>query len=321
MTRPAWRSYLRAAFTLGVVVGLVAYVWARRGDLQAALRITPLDLALLAGLIVLTWVLSSLPMLVFARLLRFRIGFWENLAALIASNLANYLPLRAGTVIKMRFFKHVHGMDYTAFVGVTGLKLVVLVAFTGVAGVAGILLTSLGRGPVPWAVVMLCAAMAVAGVMLLVVPLPRAVASSGAFGRALARLAAVHAVLRSRPAAFWALTLLTLAQFVVLAARLAVSFRIVGVEVPIGALLLVGPFTTLISFVNLTPGNLGVREWVIGGLSELTDVGFQTGVFSGTLDRSLLMAMTFLVGPVCLFVVMRRTARATSAATTGHRIG
>lgn len=70
--------------------------------------------------------------------------------------------------------------------------------------------------------------------------------------------------------------------------------------------------TTLISFLSLTPGNLGLREWAIGIISFASGVDFHNGIFAGTLDRAILMAITFILGSGSLAYVWNRIETAES---------
>lgn len=306
-TTARFGAWVRHGFSALVILGLIAYLWEHRGDIGAGMSLSLGQLSLLITLILMTWVLNSLPMLVFARLMQLRLGFWDNLAVLVASTLGNYLPMRVGTVIRMRFFKKVHDLDYTAFVGIMGLRILLLVFFAGALGCVGLAGLSAAGHDVSVPVALVFAGMAILGLLALLVPLPGFTGDGRLWGRMLRQLANCHSLLRTNPGAFALLILITFAQFTILGLRLYVSFQVFGLEVSIWVLLLMGPITTLITFINITPGNLGVREWIIGGLAGITGLNFQNGVFAGTLDRSVLMVLTFVIGPICLYYTLRKT--------------
>lgn len=307
MKTSRFKAWARHIFSALVIAGLVAYLWAHRGDIEAGMSISAGQLGLLVVLILLTWVLNSLPMLVFVRLMHKRVGFWENLAVSVAGGLANYLPMRIGTVIRMRFFKKAHHLDYSAFIGIMGVRTLLLLALTGMLGCAGAAGLSLAGEAVPIFVNFAFAGMATLPLLAMFIPLQVSNNSDKFWWRLFRKLAAGHSVLRANPAAFWLLVLIILAQFAVLGVRLFIAFQVFGLDVSLWALLLLGPVATLVTFVSITPGNLGVREWIIAGLTGITGLNFQSGVFAGTLDRSVSMALTFIVGPICLYYTLRKT--------------
>lgn len=300
------KSGVRYAFSTLVIAGLMVYIWAHRDDLGAAARISADQLLLLVTLIALSWILNSLPMMIFLRILQRRIGFWENLSVSIAGGLANYLPMRVGTLIRMRYFKSVHDLEYTTFVGIMAVRTLILLALTGGIGCIGLAGVYLHGQAVPLALWAGFALMTVLPALALVVPFPVPREDTGWWCRLLRHLASGHQALRDNPLMFWLVAGLTLAQFLVQSARLFIAFQAFGLDVSVWVLLLLGPSATLVAFLGMTPGSLGIREWAIGGLAALTGEGFQNGIFAGTLDRSVLLIMTFLIGPLCLFLTLRK---------------
>lgn len=301
-----FKTLAKHAFSALIVVSLLVYLWGHREDIEAGMRISAGQLSLLVALILLTWVLNSLPMLVFVRLMHKRVGFWENLAVLMAGGLANYLPMRIGTVIRMRFFKKAHQLDYSTFIGIMGVRTLLLLALTGLLGCAGLVGLGLTGKTMALPVMLAFAVMGLLPLLALFVPLSASVRSDTYRGRQFQRLAAAHGVLRANPAALWLLLSIMLAQFAVLSLRLLIAFQVFGLEVSVWALLLLGPVATLVTFASITPGSLGVREWIIGALAGMTGLDFQNGVFAGTLDRSVAMLLTFIVGPICLYYTLRK---------------
>jgi hypothetical protein len=85
-------------------------------------------------------------------------------------------------------------------------------------------------------------------------------------------------------------------QFTALSIRIFVSFDAIQVPLSPWVLLLLAPVVTLLSFLTVTPGNLALREWIIGFLSLAAGYPFDSGVFAGTLDRAVMMGCTFFFG-------------------------
>ena len=98
-------------------------------------------------------------------------------------------------------------------------------------------------------------------------------------------------------------------QFVILGLRLRLSFAAVNVELTATVLLVLAPTITLISFLSLTPGNLGLREWAVGAITLALGLDFNSGIFAATVDRAVLLVSTFVLGPGPLAYVWHRTIR------------
>ena len=292
-----------------MVGGLLAYLWRHWGDLSAGINLSAEQLAILSILVAATWILNSLPMLIFARLMNKSLGFWENLTVLLASGLVNYLPMRLGTVIRMRFFKVRHAIDYSTFIGIAVVRSMLLLTLSGVFGCLALAGLSMTGMHVPVILVIALATAATFPLIFVFMAHKNLHCQQKNLKSIFKKLSYGYLALRGNSKHFWALVLITTIQFAVVSARLSIAFQAFGIGVSTWALFLLGPTATLLTFISITPGNLGLREWVIGSISGIAELGFKDGVFAGTLDRTVAMALSFLVGPICLYYTLRSTRR------------
>ncbi len=311
-------SPLRVAKALlsgAVLIWLVWYLFENSDLLSRALQASPLYLLSLTLLILTTWLFNSLQVLLFLRLAGLKIGFWENLLLQNATQLGNYVPMRLGTILRFRYLKIVHGIEYLRLGGIAGMRVVLLTTTAGVLGCIGLAAlardASLDVSPALWPIFlgMVFAPLAIWWIA------SRLVFSSDTWTGRLAQLfLSSFSALRERPDVALRIVVLLLAQFCVLALRLQISFTIVGVDLSPWALLLLAPTGTLLAFLNLTPGNLGLREWVIGALSLATGYSFADAVIAGVVDRAVLMICIFAFGSLSLPLLLRRLRRAAGSA-------
>ncbi|MEM1190291.1 MAG: lysylphosphatidylglycerol synthase transmembrane domain-containing protein [Pseudomonadota bacterium] len=304
----------KGLLSTAVLLWLVWYLFDHRDLLAQAAKAPPRYLAGLALLILTTWLFNSLQVLLFLRLAGLRIGFWENLLLQNATQLGNYVPMRLGTVLRFRYLKTVHGIEYTRLGGIAGMRTVLLTIAAGALGCVGLAVLaredSVSLNPALWPIFL----------GMIVVPLAIWwIAAHLTFsdqtwrGRLAQLLLSSFSALRQRPATALRILALLLMQFVVLALRLQISFTIVGVELSPWALLLLAPTGTLLAFLTLTPGNLGLREWVIGVLSLATGYSFTDAVIAGVVDRAVLMICVFILGSLSLPLLIRRWRNATGS--------
>lgn len=119
---------------------------------------------------------------------------------------------------------------------------------------------------------------------------------------------AIELVRRNRRMTVYYLGLVTL-QLALLSARLAVAFDAIQRHPPLWVYGLLSPVATILSFINVTPGNLGLREWVVGLLLAGTGADYADGIFAATVDRAVLVVMTFAAGGLAAPVVISRLGR------------
>jgi uncharacterized protein (TIRG00374 family) len=92
------------------------------------------------------------------------------------------------------------------------------------------------------------------------------------------------------------LILSQLAMNVLLGIRLFLCFYFLDLEVSFLSVILVQALTMFTTIINITPGNIGLREGVIGSLQVLLGVSFEESVLAATLDRVFSTITVLLLG-------------------------
>jgi uncharacterized membrane protein YbhN (UPF0104 family) len=300
------KAFLRHSVSIMIIGGLVYYVWKHWGVFNATLHASWHHVLGLILCILVTLLLNSCQVLLLLRALGVKIGFWENMFVLLAMLLGNYLPMRMGSVFRMHYFKKVHGLQYIKFGGVIGVRVLILFISTGIFGSIGMMGLKFSGGPFSLILSFIFAGMILLPLGAWIVPARGAQNPKNLFWKVRSDFLSAFRIMRSNPLLLWQIVGLILMQFAVLATRLYITFDAIQVELSVWALLILAPMTTLISFLSLTPGNLGLREWAIGIISLASGVDFRSGIFAGTLDRAVLMACTFLLGAVSLVYIWAR---------------
>jgi hypothetical protein len=266
--------------------------------------------AVLLGLgVIATWTVNSLQTLLPLRELGVRVGFWENWLLTLAAGFGNYLPMRAGTVLRMHYIRSVHGVGYLQYGGILGTRALLLLWAAGGLGLGGAIAMALAQHTVRIEIVLLFAAILVLGVAPFVLPLQRVLPSGGRGGQIARQLIeAIDLVRRNRRMTVWYLGLIVL-QFGILTARLSVAFDVIQHRPAWWVYFFLSPVATILSFINITPGNLGLREWLIGVLSAGVGADYAAGIFAAAVDRVVMVAMTLSAGALAAALIAVRLGR------------
>ena len=301
-----FKSVVRNLVSTLIILGLVYYLWKHWRIFNATLDTSWYHIYGLVTCIFITWILNCIQVLLLLRQFGIKIGFWENMFLFIAMTLGNYLPMRIGSLIRMQYLKKVHGFQYIKFGGILAIRTLILIISTGILGCIG--LVGLRLSGFPFNVYLLCLfiSMVITSLGVCLIPIPKVEVSDNFLLKLWSDLLYTFKTFRSRPFLLSQILGLVLLQFIVLAIRLSISFDAVQVELSPWVLLILAPMTTLISFLSLTPGSLGVREWAIGFISLASGIDFSNGIFAGTLDRAILMICTFIFGFASLAYVWFR---------------
>ena len=306
-----FKRIVRNLISILIIAGLVYYLWKHREIFYATLDASWYHIFGLVACIFMMWILNCIQVLLLLRQVGVKVGFWENMFLLIAMALGNYLPMRIGSLIRMKYFKQVHGLQYIKFGGIIGVRTLILFTSTGILGCVG--LVGLRLSGFPFNVSLLCIfiSMVIISLGACLIPIP-VTKSDNFILKIWSDLVSAFKIIQSQPILLFQVSGLIMMQFLLLAIRLHIAFDAINVELSPWVLLILAPMTTLISFLSLTPGNLGLREWAIGIMSLATGVDFRSGIFAGTLDRAILMAVTFIFGSGSLAYVWYRIRNVTS---------
>jgi len=287
-----------------IIGGLLFYLNENKSTFVKAFDASWYQINSLIFLVLLTWVINNFQTLILLRSVGIKINFFENLTALVAMILGNYLPGRFGSLLRMQYFKKVHGLEYSKFGGIVGLRIVLLFVLTGVLGSIGLIGNGIANSDYNLPLLVCFLLMLIISVSIFLFPTPPKRQTDKRILKLWYNFLSGFEAIKTNKFIFRKLTLLVLLQFLVVSLRLYIVFDIIDVNISYWILLMMGPMTTLISFLNITPGNLGMREWAIGTISVISGINFQGGIFAGTIDRAVLMACTFLFGSFSLLYIV-----------------
>jgi uncharacterized protein (TIRG00374 family) len=87
--------------------------------------------------------------------------------------------------------------------------------------------------------------------------------------------------------------------------RLYFAFLALGVEVNFLYIVVVQSLVAFTMVVSLTPGNLGIKEGIIGMLATMMDIPLSDAIMAAAIDRSVAMVIVFIFGGIYHFVLLR----------------
>ena len=281
-----------------MILGLAYYLFNHWHSQIVSLTISWKHIILLIGCIFLTWVINSAQTLTLLRMENIDIGFWENLLIQTMMILVNYLPMRIGTIIRFQYFKKVHQVEYFKFGGIIGLRLLILLFASLFVTLTALVGSENSNNYINHSLLYIFLASIFIIYFLFRIPLNAVSNSKKPVFNLFEKFLSAYMTIRKKPELAVFILILVLFQFFFLGLRLYICFDAMNIKTSIWNIMLIAPMATLASFLSITPGNLGIREWVIAGLSAASGLNFSSSVFAGSLDRAVLMACTFIFGSI-----------------------
>jgi uncharacterized membrane protein YbhN (UPF0104 family) len=263
-----------------------------KDDLHLILEITPAQLALFLALAVLTILITGSKMRLILRAGDIRIPFreWFGLTAILLT--LNSLFFKTGSLVTTMFLKKNYGFPHSRYVGTFGADQIV--QFFTSASIGLTISIYLGQTRDPRLHLLTTLFLAILLALYLIMKLTPDFHSERRFLEILARVTrGAHEVLKNH-ALFRNLALHAIALSVVIALRIFLSGQVLHLHVPFSHCLL---FTVAITFVRALPmlqSDLGIREMVIGLLSDLLGAGWKEGFLLTVVDRIFVLLFCFL---------------------------
>jgi uncharacterized membrane protein YbhN (UPF0104 family) len=304
-TRSRWRTAALALLQIACISYVARALWSERAELERALNLSSVALF---GLILLMFLAHLQRTLEFTYMLR-RLGvkepFWDGFLLTGAGYLLNHLPLNAGLVMRAAVLKQDHSLPYASYVSLTLVNALVNVTVGASIGLVASAVAFSGSGA---AALPLLAFSVVVTSSLFLIWLPRSLTprTNGFVARRIRVLLEGVALIRGNGLGILLLAALAFTRLAGVALRLWICFAALGEAIsPLGAALL-GWGSVLFTLVNVTPGNLGLRELVLSFAAGELGSTQTIGMAASSMDRVVLLAYIVAIGVPGLYSLRRR---------------
>jgi uncharacterized membrane protein YbhN (UPF0104 family) len=304
------RSRLRSVISLVLLVGSVLYVaqvlWEQRGELLHAFDLSPVALVALFALMGVSHAQRTYEFTYMLARLGVREPFVDGFWLTGAGFLLNHLPLNVGLVMRAAVLKRDHALPYASYLSLVMVNALVNLAVAALLGLASVAFTKPFEPAVGGPLVAVFVLLLVLATGAMFLPLTRLPVGDGWIGRRLRLLADGISLIRGNGFGVALLGTLAFTKVVGAAFRMWICFRLLGADVsPLTAGLLASA-TIVFSLVNLTPGNLGLREVAMAAVAALLGSSYAVGMAAASIDRVVLLAYTIATGVPGLSALRRR---------------
>jgi membrane protein required for beta-lactamase induction len=103
------------------------------------------------------------------------------------------------------------------------------------------------------------------------------------------------------------LAMMDVCTILLMAMRYLILFNMFSLLVSFASCILISPFNIITHFATFIPGAYGVKEAAVGAASALTGIPFTSGVLATLSDRVIMMALTFIMGPIFSFILLKHS--------------
>lgn len=315
--RDARPSRVRGIVALVLQLVCVAYVgrvlYRERAELASVLELSAGAIFALLALNTVAHLQRAYEFTYMLRRLGVREPFGEGFLLTGAGFLLNHLPFNAGLVMRATVLKRDHALPYTSYLALVMVNALVNVAMAAVMGLLSVAFSAAeSSARLPLAVAF-CAVL-LGAVALAFVPTGWVPARSGFVWNRLRTLGTGIRLVRGDAPNLALLGLLAFTKVAVAAVRMWICFGALQTHLSPLAAALLSSTTIVFSLVNVTPGNLGLREVAMAAVSTLLGTSYEVGIAAASIDRAVLLLYTVVSGLPGLYSLRRRGPFKASAA-------
>ena len=310
------KNVLSMALFLLLLGLLSVYVWQNREDMLQMLRLSPLTTVIMLLLGLGGGIINCFYHLAILRTYHIPLSLTDWMGVVSVSNAIAYvLPLRADLVFSAAYYKRVKGLAYTKSVSMAAGNILFGVGFSLLQILLSLLCMGFIEGVWPgllwglWLLGSLILSLFVFCALTLKGRLPGFLAKFNLLQKV---LEGFTDLLRSRTLLLQVLCCLILNNLCQLFLY-SLCFSAVGLPIPLYTALFYNSVSWLIGIVAIVPGNIGIKESVLGTATLLLGSVFQTGVAVSLLQRAVMLIVHLLMGVVFSFPVYTRFTHSSKA--------
>ncbi len=302
-----YKKIARTFVSLGVLIFVLGYIYNHRDELTILFTIRWWYIVVLIVIVVLHSIISAARFASLYRALGAEMGLWESFGlSNVAGTLNAILPAQAGGVARAIYLKRQYAIPYSQLPAILlGSFLVSLFVGAVIVAFSSAIVVFIG-GEVPL-VLWLGTAFAGVSVALFWVTIPEwKISRLGRIGNVLHLFADGWKSIRSNKRCLIEIGIYRLFMFVLEGLGITVAYQSFGVDVHplVGVSIVV--FTSFLDIVFITPGNVGVKEALVGYLSQLSGLTFVQGVVAFALLRTVMLITRFLITPIAWYLLFFR---------------
>jgi uncharacterized membrane protein YbhN (UPF0104 family) len=272
------------------------------------LSIRPGQLILLSSLCAALFLPAGLSRKLMAKRLNIRLTFLDWYGLLMVTNLLGlFVPARGDLAMSALYLRRRYGLPVIHFISMVYGSAILLAFCLSLTGALCLLVFAAGGVSPNFSVIGIIAAVGFLSLLLGWLQ-PSLLRGESWFVSRLRAALEGWERLRSDSRLLVQLTLLSLSGIALFALWMFASYRALGFEVRFLPSTLAGVVVLLSFFVSITPGNLGIREILLGFTSEVLGLGFAEGVAVTLLQRAVsILVFLCLGGFFSLFIMQALT--------------
>ena len=230
--------------------------------------------------------------------------FFEWFGLVSIRSLGNYLPLSAGSIYNSIYLKYNKNFSYSHFAAVYSVNIIFLMASSSTLGVLLNLIIFIQKGYINLYLLGLFLLLIFFQIIILF-PTP-VFLKNHKIRMVLLQLRGGIDILKSSPVFILKIFFINVFVLILLSFRFFVIFKQLDLSISLIETILIISLMPILNLITVIPGNLGIRESILGGLAELTAQSFSNAFMAGIIDRVVTLLWIFMTGVFFYFKLFKK---------------
>lgn len=237
-----------------------------------------------------------------------KIKEWIGLS--LTNSMYSYIiPFQGSMLLRAKYLKSKYGFEYSNYAALSGGSLLIGFWVAGISALFLLLTSYLTTGSYNRTLFILVGSLLIFTLALTLILwyIPESGIKTGwkGFDIAFAQVISGVKVFKTDFKQSIIISITSLFSFLLVGLRLYFSFQSVDVQVGLTDILTIQMVAVFSMVLTITPGNLVIREGIIGLLSNTLGIPIEVAILAATIDRVVGMAIIFLFGTIFHFILIR----------------
>ena len=290
-------SYLATLAVIGVILFLTRNQWPQ------FLKVTQISfktIIWLSILLILIEVCNGYKLKLLVKPFNVTLTSMEWLGLDFVRAFGNYLPLSAGVVTNAAYLKYRKDLDIAKFVSCMLGNTVIMIGTYGILNILLLLFRFLTHNVFNWLLFFVAVAFVFFAFVIIFIKVDD-IKYDNRVVKSLKRVYEGWILIKDQRDLLFKIVILQIIIIFFLALRYKIVFQELAYTIDMPAVIVLAVMTTVIRFVSIFPANLGLREGLAGGVTQIFGLSFGDGVLVAVIIRLTETFWIFVLGIIFSF--------------------
>ena len=313
------KQYISSLFFAILLLVIVFYFYHQKDNLILFTRIGVKDILIIVTLSVTTFFFLSIQFHTIIKIFGVALAFKEWFGLTVVSTMISYYtPVKAGMVARAYYLKKIHQFSYSNYISLLSASyLINLLVASGTSSWLSFFsyhFYSQNEWPIFVLSIVLLMITVACAILVLFCSSVISFNPGNALLNFMTDLMGGFRILMKKKSILAKIAGIQLVLIFIMALKLYWSFKAIGIQVSFVHILIIQSLTTFSTVVSITPGNLGVKEGIIGSFAFMLNIPATDAIFAATVDRGISMVVTFALGLIFSKILMKKYSADSSLA-------